>query len=45
MTWTKIFKIIFTTRLEIFSEKKIITESKIPINTYEPNRLNYPLFE
>ena len=45
MTWTKIFKIIFTTRLQIFSEKNIINESKTPINVYEPNGLNYPLFE
>ena len=45
MTWTKIFKIIFTTRLQLFSEKRIIHESKLPINSYEPNGLNYPLFE
>ena len=45
MTWNKIFKIIFTTRLQIFSEKNIITESKVNINTYEPSGLNYPIFE
>ena len=45
MTWTKIFKIIFTSRLQIFSEKKIINESKVPINSYQPNGLNYPIFE
>ena len=45
MTWTKIFKIIFTTRLQIFSEKNIILESKVPIKTYSPNDLNYPIFE
>ena len=45
MTGTKIFKIIFTSRLQIFSEKNIIYESKVPINSYEPNGLIYPLFE
>ena len=45
MTWNKIFKIIFTTRLQIFSEKNIITEAKVNINTYEPSGLNYPIFE
>ena len=45
MTWNKIFKIIFTTRLQIFSEKKIIYESKVPVNCYQPNKINYPIFE
>ena len=33
------------TRLQIFSEKNIITESKANINTYEPSGLNYSIFE
>ena len=33
------------TRLQIFSEKNIITESKVNINTYEPSGLNYTIFE
>ena len=33
------------TRLQIFSEKNIITESKVNINTYEPSGLNYSIFE
>ena len=45
MTRDKILKIIFTTRLQMFSEKKIIQESKVTINNYEPNGLNYPIFE
>ena len=46
MTWNKIFKIIFTPRFEIFSEKRIINESKVPINNYRPNGLLiYPIFE
>ena len=45
MTWNKIFKIIFTPRFQIFSEKKIIYESKVPINNYQQNGLNYPIFE
>ena len=45
MTWNKIFKIIFTTRLQIFSEKNIIYESKVPVNCYQQNKINYPTFE
>ena len=46
MTWNKIFKIIFTPRFEKFSEKKIINESKVPINNYKSNGLlTYPIFE
>ena len=46
VTWNKIFKIIFTPRFEIFSEKKIINESKVPIKNYErPDDLIYPIFE
>ena len=33
------------TRLQIFSENNIITESKVNINTYEPSGLNYFIFE
>ena len=33
------------TRLWIFSEKNIINESKVNINTYETSELNYSIFE
>ena len=45
LTWTKVFKIIFNTRYKVISENEIKNNPKCPINAYQQENLNYPIFE
>ena len=45
LTWTKVFKIIFNTRLKIFSENEIKNNPNCTFGSYQPEKMNYPIFE
>ena len=45
LTWTKVFKVIFNSRYDIFSENEIKNNPKSKVNPYQPESMNYPTFE